>query len=271
MVEDHFDNPDAIRKRFRTELGRMVGRQGIPSPNELAQQAKKSKNCVVSTLRDTGKKHDAETVYARARRGVVIMGGISRRKGGRGWRMACAGGFVIHRDGVIVSNVHVLDAFRKTEAIGVMTDDGQVFPIQSVLAADRYNDVAVLKVETDNLTPLPIAPSVPVGATIYCLSHPALNSVGTKNAFFTFTNGIVSGTFDLRFGKKPPLRVLAVTAAYATGSSGGPILNAHGAVVGMACETLEIADQDAGCQLIWRFARPASSILPLLRGERFAR
>jgi len=268
MVEDHFDNPDAIRKRFRTELGRMVGRQGIPSPNELAQQAKKSKNCVVSTLRDTGKKHDAETVYARARRGVVIMGGISRCKGGRGWHIACAGGFVIHKDGVIVSNVHVLDAFRKTEAIGVMTDDGQVFPIQSVLAADRYNDVAVLKVEADNLTPLPIAPSVPVGATVYCISHPALNCAGTENAFYTFTNGMVSGRFHLQFDGKTPLDVLVITADYAKGSSGGPILNAHGAVVGIACETLGIADEDAGCQLTWKFVRPASSILPLLQGER---
>ena len=51
-----------------------------------------------------------------------------------------ASGFVIHKDGLIVSNAHVLEAFRDMKAVGVMTSDGRVFPIKAVLAADRLND-----------------------------------------------------------------------------------------------------------------------------------
>ena len=213
-----------------------------------------------------GKMLDAEAVYAKARRSVVVLGGISRCRGNRQWHVACASGFVIHRNGVIVSNAHVLDAFRKAKAFGVMTDDGRVFAVQSVLAVDKYNDVAVFKVEANHLTPLPIASSVPVGATVYCLSHPALDSAGSRNAFFSFTSGIVCGAFDLRSDSRPPLSVLAITADYAKGSSGGPILNAHGAVVGIACETQAIEYGRCDNQMTWKFARPASSILTLLRG-----
>jgi S1-C subfamily serine protease len=175
---------------------------------------------------------------------------------------------VIHKDGVIVSNAHVLEAFRDMKAIGVMTSDGRVFPIKAVLAADRINDAAVLKVEAADLTPLPLAKSARVGATVYCLSHPLMNYMGTENGFFAFTQGIVSGRYRSRLMGATPVNVLAITADYAQGSSGGPILNEHGAVVGMVCQTLTISDDNNEGQMTWKFTRPSSSILLLLQGTR---
>jgi serine protease Do len=153
----------------------------------------------------------------------------------------------------------------------VMTSDGQVFPIKAVLAADRLNDVALYKIDATNLTPLPVARSVPVGARVYCLSHPILDSMGTEHGFFAFTQGIVSGRYRTRLVGETPLNVLTITADYAQGSSGGPILDERGAVVGMVCQTLAIGDEDGGNQMVWKFARPASSILAILRGERAAK
>ena len=168
---------------------------------------------------------------------------------------------------MIVSNAHVIEAFRDMKAIGVMTSDGRVFPIKAILAADPLNDVAVLKIEATNLTPLPIAKTIPVGATVYCISHPIMNSMGTKYGFFAFTQGIVSGRYRTRLIGETPVNVLTITADYSQGSSGGPILNENGAVVGMVCHTLAIEDEDGGNQMTWKFARPASSILSLIRGK----
>jgi len=266
--EDPFDNPEAIISRFNAELGRLASSKGIPTPNQLAKQAEANKTCAVATLPDPGKKLDAETVYVRARAGVVIVGAIPKgRERDHPSHPVFATGFVIRKDGVIVSNAHVLETFRDMKAVGVMTSDGRVFAIKAVLAADRLNDAAVLKIEATDLTPLPLARSVPVGATVYCLSHPQMNSMETENGFFAFTQGIVSGRYRTRLTRATPINVLTITADYAQGSSGGPILNEHGAVVGIVCETLAITDDYSENQMTWKFSRPSSSVLALVKGS----
>jgi S1-C subfamily serine protease len=135
-----------------------------------------------------------------------------------------------------------------------------------VLAADTHNDVALLQTDARNLPALPMARSIGVGATVYCLSHPALNCEGTLNGFYTFTKGIVSGKFSMRLEGPSPVNVVAITADYAQGSSGGPILNEHGAVVGIVCQTKSLCSDPntEETQMTWKLARPASSILALV-------
>jgi S1-C subfamily serine protease len=266
-TEEGFDNPEAIAKYFDTQLTRLAGAAGHPSPSELAEQAAAHRTYVADALPDEGRKLDAEAIYARARAGVVIFGAIPKGKRKHGAHPAFATGFVIHKDGLIVSNAHVLEAFRDMKAVGVMTSDGRVFPIKAVLAADKLNDVAVLRIDAHGLAALPVAKSVPVGATIYCLSHPLLNDLGTETGFFAFTQGIVSGRYRSSLMGRTPINVLTVTADYARGSSGGPILNQHGAVVGMVCQTLTISDDNDETQMTWKLARPSSSILAMLRGS----
>ena len=123
----------------------------------------------------------SEVIYARARAGVVIIGAIPGADNPDQSEPVFASGFVVHKDGLIVSNAHVIEAFRDMKAVGAMTSDGRVFPIKAVLAADRLNDAALFKIDAIDLTPLPMAESVPVGATIYCLSHPVMNCMGTEH------------------------------------------------------------------------------------------
>ena len=270
VLGDRFDSPEAIVNRFNAELGRIAAGQGIPPPEELARQAEANKTCTVATLPAPDKKLDAETVYARARAGSVIIGAIPKAKK-HGSRSVLASGFIIHKDGLIVSNAHVIEAFQGMKAVGVMTSDGRVFPVKAVLAADKLNDAAVLKVEATDLTPLSLARSAPVGATVYCLSHPVMNCMGTEHGFFAFTQGIVSGRYRTKLMGDTPVNVLTITADYAQGSSGGTILNEYGAVVGIVCQTFAIDDEDGGNQMTWKFARPASSVLAILRTERTAK
>jgi S1-C subfamily serine protease len=265
VAGDSFEDPEAIAKIFSSELAKLAKRETLVSPEDLVEQAKKEQTCLIDTLADRGEKLTAEAVYALARRSVVIVGGINKSGKARSPHAYCASGFVIRKDGVIVTNFHVLSSFEQMKAVGVMTAEGRLYPIQSVLAADRHNDVAVLKVAADNLPPLALAGTVPVGATVYCLSHPVLNA-RKENGFYSFTAGIVSGKFRLRIAEGTLVNVLAITADYATGSSGGPILNEHGAVVAMVCQTLPIYhdQEELDVQMIWKFTRPTSSILPLL-------
>ena len=266
-AEEQFQSPEETAKKFKAELDRLAERKGLVSIVELVRQAEAQKTTTIETLPDPGQKLAGAAIYAKARPGVVIIGGNAKGKRRRAPEMIFGSGFVIRKDGVIVTNCHVVIGFQDMKTVGVMTDDGRMFPITAVLAADSRNDVAILKVEADNLTPLPVAESAPVGAKVYCISHPALNTPETENGFYTLTEGVVSGKFRLRLHGFPPLNVLAVTADYAKGSSGAPILNEHGAVVGIVCETLPLYGdaQEQDVQMVWKFSRPSSSILALLR------
>ena len=261
------DEHEETHRRFIAGLRGVVEAGEAVSPKVLVEQAAEPKSIVLATLPDPGKKLDPATLYASVRRSVVIVGGLAKPQKRHRWQASFATGFVLHKDGIIASNAHVLEAFAHMDAVGVMTDQGRVFPVLSVVAADRTGDVALLKIDADDLVPLPVAQRAPVGSTIYCLSHPVLNCMGTENAFFTMTQGIISGRQRFRAGSQPLLDWITVTADYAEGSSGGPILSETGAVVGVVCQTLALGDAYEGTpQMVWKLARPAESLLALVRG-----
>ncbi len=268
--DDRFEDPEAILKEFTSRVSSMRGRPGVDSPADLARQALANKRAAIETLPDPGEKISPEELYARARRSVVIVGGVSWCRTHQTNHTSCATGFVLHKQGVIVTSYHVVATFRDMTAVGVMTADGRVFPIKSVLAADTRQDVALLKIECDDLAPLPLAATAPVGASIYCLSHPALECGGAQNGFYTFTRGMVSGKFHMRLGGDAPVDVLAITADYAKGSSGGPVLNESGAVVGVVCQTMSVChgDGSAEIQMTWKFCRPSGSVRALVQGTK---
>jgi len=272
-ADAEFADPSALAKRLTTELSRLLKGGKLVAPVALFRKAEAAKSCAVVPLPDPGEKLSPEAIYTRARPSVVVVGALLQPKGHKHFHAAVATGFVIAKNGVIVTNYHVLEAFQHSKAVGVMTDDERVFPVRAVLAADTLNDVAVVKIEADNLAPLPIAPGVAVGAPVYCLSHPALDTEETETAFYTFTQGVVCGKFRLNMDGPEPLDVLAITADYAKGSSGGPILNEHGAVVGIICQTraLFYEEDETEPQLTWKFSRPSTSLLALLKPPAAAR
>lgn len=266
-ADAEYVDPSEVAKRFTTELTRRFKGGKLVTPAELHRQAQAAKSCAAVPLPESGEKLGPEAVYARARPSVVVVGAIVQPKGHKRFHAALATGFVIARDGVVVTNYHVLEAFQYAKAVGVMTADQRLFPVQAVLAADAHNDLAVVKVEADNLIPLPVAPSVAVGAPVYGLSHPALDTEETETAFYAFSQGVVCGKYRLRLDGPPAVDVLAVTAEYGKGSSGGPILNEHGAVVGIICQTRALSYDEDGTepQMTWKFCRPSSSLLALFK------
>jgi S1-C subfamily serine protease/thiol-disulfide isomerase/thioredoxin len=260
-----FEDLQADAQHFADELGHFKELNRVVSPAELAKQATAENTYRVPTQADSGKRLDAETIYARSKPGVIVLGGIFKCAKCNHWHVQCASGFVVGPDGLIVTSLHTIEAFAKLEALGAMTSDGRVFPVQAVLASSRLNDLALLKADAANLAPLPVSDEVSVGATVYCLSHPALSN-GKTNGFYTFSQGLVCGKFRLG-DKQEPLNVLAVTADYGPGSSGGPLLNEHGAVVAVACQAIPLLqrEKEKNVQMVWKFARPSCSILALLQ------
>ncbi len=225
-----------------------------------------------------------------------------------------ATGFIVSADGLCVTNWHVVGAAEGD--LWAVTRGGEVHGLVEVVAASEAEDIAILRLDGGRFTPLPLDPTVRVGATVYTVSHPS-------GRYFTFSEGRVAriameaaylapangddptsgdgavgavtseatktageGARPVLSGAQRPERagggdrgapepspasrvrpMLMITADFGAGSSGGPVFDARGNVVGMIAETETVyADPDAARdpQMVFRLCVPAARILALL-------
>ena len=126
-------------------------------------------------------------------------------------------------DGHILTNAHVISG--GAPAITVSLDDGTELSAHA-LAWDLDRDIALLKIDADGLalSPLPFADSAREGEEVIALGYPI-----DPNGALTVTKGVVSSLRD--FGGA--LSYIQTDAAINPGSSGGPLLDRNGEVVGM--------------------------------------
>ena len=145
--------------------------------------------------------------------------GVVRVVAGANW----GSGFIVDADGHILTNAHVISG--GAPAITVSLDDGTELSARA-LALDSQRDIALLKVDADGLalSPLPFADSAREGEEVIALGYPI-----DPNGALTVTKGVVSSLRD--FGGA--LSYIQTDAAINPGSSGGPLLDRNGEVVGM--------------------------------------
>lgn len=181
-------------------------------------------------------------LYRRLRESTVIVGSRYKCKKCTNWHANAASGFVIGADGVIVTNHHVIASPDKEE-MGVMDAEGRVYGVERLLADDPVHDVAVLKIAATGLKPLPLAVERPEpGSDVAVLSHP-------NSKFWVFTLGNVSriqewvNPHGMPAGRYP---VLCITASFAPGSSGAPVTDRAGNVVGIATRITPVLQAKEG-------------------------
>jgi S1-C subfamily serine protease len=150
-------------------------------------------------------------------------GGMPRERVRRG----TGSGFIIKSDGVILTNAHVVEG---ADSVTVTLTDGRELQGR-VMGADSLTDVAVIKVEANNLPAVALGNSDQLRPGEWAIAIG--NPLGLNN---TVTVGIVSGTgrTSSQVGA-PDKRVgfIQTDAAINPGNSGGPLLNQRGEVIGM--------------------------------------
>jgi serine protease Do len=136
-------------------------------------------------------------------------------------------GVIISPDGYIVTNNHVIDG---AVDIRVTMTDRRILPAK-LIGADPLTDLAVIKIEGNNL------PSVPLGDSTQLHPGQTVLAFGNPLGFrFTVTRGIVSALNRPNpFGtdRRAPGQFIQTDAAINPGNSGGPLVNAHGEVIGI--------------------------------------
>jgi len=197
---------------------------------------------------------DGADIYRRGAQASVLIGSAYKCDKCTKWHNTFASGFAITADGVIATNHHVA-AGATGEAMGVLTSDGQFFPVVEVLATDKAHDVALIRVDAKNLAFLPLRDDAPAGTPIRCYSHPA-------NTFGCISEGIITRYFKMNEAERNGAVFMQITADYARGSSGGPVLDAYGNAVGMVASTSPVYSATPVPHATSKDAKPVAPTTP---------
>lgn len=193
-----------------------------------------------------------QALYRKACRSVVLVGRLYPCKKCRTRHASAASGFLISASGAFVTSYHVVSGEGH---LVVLTRDGKVHGVKEVLAADEAADFAILQLEGQGFEPLPLRKRAEVGTPIWVVSHP-------DSSFYSLTTGIVS-----RYARRKTTEMV-ITADFARGSSGGPVLDATGAVVGVVKSTRSIyykQHQQQNLQLVFKYCVPARAVLGAIK------
>ena len=174
-----------------------------------------SKNLQQEKVRPTVQVPIAQQIAQKALASTVLI----RIKDTTGAPMAIGSGFFINKD-QIVSNWHVVE--DATAAYAMSVDEKTRYNIEGILAMNPKQDLVILKVSGEG-KPLSLGNSnvAQIGESIYVTGNP-------KGWTGTFSIGVIS-SFQMRYtGKR-----IQITAPVSPGSSGGPVLNDEGEVIGI--------------------------------------
>ena len=234
-LSDGNDRPidDAIIKvLFETKLGELKDDNKTTDASLISEQLKEQNKIHADLPKVPSSGLHSSEIYKNRKDGVLCLGNIYKCDKCSKWHGNIAGGFIITKEGLAVTNYHVMKN-AKAGAFGAMNIQGELYPIEKIVASSEKDDLAIVKLRGDEFTPLPIAKSAPIGSDVIVVSHP-------EGRFYTVSRGIISRYYKQRGGKEKGSPRLAITADFAKGSSGSPVFDGTGSVIGVVAATNSI-------------------------------
>ena len=150
--------------------------------------------------------------------------------------LGTASGFLITNQGLIVTNMHVIEGASRIEVH--VPSLGRTLPAR-VVATDKLNDLALLRVASDSVRTLGAIPyrlaassTVAVGQDAWTLGFPLGSIMGS-------TARLATGTIDSLSGFRDAPGLLQISAPIQPGNSGGPLFNSQGEVIGVVVSGLD--------------------------------
>lgn len=255
------------------QMNKLIKAKQAFTCTELESQAIDQK-CNITLAKRNTKQLTKPSLYREASKSVVAI--LISRKHLDHWHVVLAAtGFFISDDGIIATNRHVFN--KSDEFMFAMTSDYVVHPIQEVVGANSSNDFAFCRINSSEYKGLPLRRNLAVGSDISVISHPS-------GRFYTYSHGVITRHYVRPPQRKPakkklddseqpapdklPTRWITINAEFGKGSSGGPVFDQLGNVVGMATSTSNLrvgSKTDTVSQMVFRNCVPAGVMLESLK------
>ncbi len=169
---------------------------------------------------------------------------------------ATGSGFIISQDGYVLTNYHVIEGYTKVE----VTTIEDVTYEATVVGYDAFSDVALLKVEAENLPSVIIGDSdaTAVGDMVAAIGNPLGELQSTQ------TVGYVSAKNRMVNTDGTIINMLQTDAAINSGNSGGPLFNMYGQVIGITTAKYSGSSSSGATIEGIGFAIPINAVMDLI-------
>ena len=212
----------------------MLGNRYMPTEDSQPQQSsgmlegQRETSVIEISQIDTSKLMTPAQVYAANVNSTVgITTSITTNYWGYQTTSAASGsGFILTQDGYILTNYHVIE---DSDTITVSLYDGTAYDAQ-LIGYDASNDIAVLKVDAQNLTPVILGDSdnMNVGDSVVAIGNPL------GELTFSLTSGAISAMErQVTMSTGATMNLIQTDCAINSGNSGGALFNLYGEVIGI--------------------------------------
>lgn len=209
--------------------GSAIGNAVFSSGSGTTVYEGKRPSTVVNTSEvDTSKKMTAAEVYAANVNSTVgITTQVTTNFWGYTTQSAASGsGFILSADGYLLTNYHVIES---ASSIKATLYNGKSYDA-TLIGYDESNDIAVLKIDAEGLTPVTLGDSdnLNVGDDVIAIGNPL------GELTFSLTSGSVSAlNREVTLSSNVTMNLIQTDCAINSGNSGGALFNLYGEVVGI--------------------------------------
>jgi serine protease Do len=204
-----------------------ISQGGSSSQAMINVSGRTATGVTLKTVDGKNEMSDAENYAANVSSAVSInCSATSTNFFGQSVQSASSGsGFIITKDGYIVTNHHVIDG---ASSVQVTLFDGKTYTA-TVIGSDEDYDIAVLKIDATDLQPVTLGDSdkLNVGDHVLAIGNPL------GELTFSMSGGMVSCVNRAINVDGTPFNMIQTDASINPGNSGGPLLNSYGEVVGI--------------------------------------
>lgn len=252
----------SINRRWEAKTSQMVQQleSEISALKDQIQDSSQNQTVVFGNpVSASGEGLPPSQVYAQNVNSVVAISAVSTS-----WMMgqpiqgtSTGSGFILTEDGYVVTNYHVVE---DAESVSVITND-QTERSAQIVGFDRINDVAVLKVEAENL------PAVKIGSSDNLIVGDMVVAIGNPLGKLTATQtvGYVSGKNREVTTDNSIINMIQTDAAINSGNSGGPLFNIYGEVVGITTAKYSGTSSSGASIEGIGFAIPIDDVMEIIR------
>jgi S1-C subfamily serine protease len=215
---------------------------GLSLPISVVKEQLGRRFCRLSLPQSHAVRMDGRDLWRESRKSFVRVGYCYLCKDCKRWRLDLSCGFFLTEDGAVATAYHVLELDRTVRrgCLIVVDDEGAVYPVAEIIAANKTSDVCILRVKAAQKTsPLPLSEDVRPGDRVFCFSDP----MGERSYFSAgIVNRLVEPAKE-KNGGAPPL-MLDVSTDWAPGSSGAAVIDEYGNAVGLVSAILALQDDE---------------------------
>ena len=228
MVNNRWEEENRLmQESFNQQMGAMQQQIQSIEDSTVANSPAGTGDSVSGSPVATGESMSPSQVYAQNVDAVVMVTGYAGSNGSYSASTAIStgSGFFISADGYALTNCHVIDG---ATSVSITTRDGKFFGA-TIVGSDSTNDVALLKVDAQNL------PYVTIGSSAALIVGDQVAAIGNPlgELTSTMTVGYVSGKERSVSTDNTIINMIQTDAAINSGNSGGPLFNMKGEVIGI--------------------------------------